>query len=198
MTHDTGFAPNPFYGFLTLANCKPRIRETKKIGDWIAGFTSKELNGDPVGEERLVYLMKVTNIISYEKYWNDPIYNEKKPILSSNETKKRKFGDNIYRPLKINSELPQDFEQIQNVSHDNTDKIHDLGGKKILISNCFYYFGYKSVHIPLEIRPAIPKYSHPQGFRTHDVERCFKFISFIENNFNVCIVNDPSGWPRRK
>jgi hypothetical protein len=30
MTHDSGFAPNPFYDILTLATCKPGIRKTKK------------------------------------------------------------------------------------------------------------------------------------------------------------------------
>nr|WP_269667332.1 hypothetical protein [Polaromonas naphthalenivorans] len=28
MTHDSGFAPNPFHGTLTLATCKPGIRRT--------------------------------------------------------------------------------------------------------------------------------------------------------------------------
>jgi hypothetical protein len=46
MTHDTGFAPNPFHGACTLATCKPQIRLHKRVGDWIAGFTSKRLNGD--------------------------------------------------------------------------------------------------------------------------------------------------------
>lgn len=32
MTHDTGFAPNPFWGYLTLATCKPKIREKKRRG----------------------------------------------------------------------------------------------------------------------------------------------------------------------
>ena len=59
MTHDTGFAPNPFGGFMTLATCKPKIRECKKIGDWIAGFTSGQLNDEFVGKEKLVYLMQI-------------------------------------------------------------------------------------------------------------------------------------------
>ena len=28
ITHDSGFAPNPFGGFLTLATCKPKIRKS--------------------------------------------------------------------------------------------------------------------------------------------------------------------------
>jgi hypothetical protein len=35
VTHDTGFSPNPFWGCCTLADCKPAIRRTAKIGDWV-------------------------------------------------------------------------------------------------------------------------------------------------------------------
>jgi hypothetical protein len=40
MTNDSGFAPNPFWGILTLPTRKASMRRSKKIGDWIAGFTS--------------------------------------------------------------------------------------------------------------------------------------------------------------
>ncbi len=35
--YDSGFAPNPFYGFCTLATCKPDIRKHAQVGDWIVG-----------------------------------------------------------------------------------------------------------------------------------------------------------------
>jgi hypothetical protein len=56
MTHDSGFAPNPFHGYLTLATCKPGIRRSgsRRVGDWIAGFTSAALCGDAVGRNVLV------------------------------------------------------------------------------------------------------------------------------------------------
>jgi hypothetical protein len=37
MIDDTGFAPNPFHDFLTLATCKPDIRKKAQIGDWVLG-----------------------------------------------------------------------------------------------------------------------------------------------------------------
>ena len=46
LTNDSGFAPNPFGRVMTLATCKPKIRQSKIPGDWIAGFTSGHLNGD--------------------------------------------------------------------------------------------------------------------------------------------------------
>jgi Nucleotide modification associated domain 2 len=41
VTHDTGFAPNPFFGFCTLACCKPGIRKHADKLDWIVGLTPK-------------------------------------------------------------------------------------------------------------------------------------------------------------
>lgn len=38
LKHDSGFAPNPFYGFCTLATCKPEIRKQAEVGDWIVGL----------------------------------------------------------------------------------------------------------------------------------------------------------------
>ena len=32
---DSGFAPNPFYKFCTLATCKPETRKQAEVGDWI-------------------------------------------------------------------------------------------------------------------------------------------------------------------
>ncbi len=34
---DSGFAPNPFHGWCTLACCKPAIRRKARPGDWIVG-----------------------------------------------------------------------------------------------------------------------------------------------------------------
>jgi hypothetical protein len=75
LTHDTGFAPNPFFGILTLATCKPCIRKSKEEGDWIAGFTSQQLCGDLAGEEKLVYLMEVNEKIPFSRYFLDPDIN---------------------------------------------------------------------------------------------------------------------------
>ena len=43
--YDSGFAPNPFHGFCTLATCKPGIRAHANVGDWVVGTAS---GGPPV------------------------------------------------------------------------------------------------------------------------------------------------------
>jgi hypothetical protein len=39
--HETGVAPNPFFGDCTLARCKPKIRQKAWKGDWFVGLTAK-------------------------------------------------------------------------------------------------------------------------------------------------------------
>lgn len=194
MTNDNGFAPNPFHGILTLANCKPSMRRSKKIGDWIAGFTSKELNRDKVKEERLVYLTKVTDRISYNEYWNNPIYKCKIPDLNSSKTVD-KAGDNIYKPIKDNPLLNSDYIQIKNMNHGESDKNHDLDGNYVLISDCFFYFGSSPIKIDKEIRPSVPIGSSPDGNLTeNDIAQ--KFINFIQNNYQTGVINMPHSWPK--
>lgn len=177
MKDDTGFAPNPFHGFLTLANCKPLIRKCKVEGDWIAGFTSKALNGDKVGEERLIYLMKVTKKITYVEYWNNSDYECKKPCLDASDFEER-AGDNIYKP---NAKHSFGYEQIINKNHIESDKEHDLPGKYVLVSDQFYYFGNNPLEIHQEYRPNIPKSQSGHGNRTKELDRIELFINYVES-----------------
>jgi len=178
MKNDNGFAPNPFKGFLTLANCKPGIRKTKEVGDWIAGFTSKNLNGDNVGMERLLYLMKITEKITYCKYWTDTKYNEKKPNLES-KNMEDKAGDNIYMPLFEDARDSLDFKQIENKNHGIDDMPKDLSGLYVLISTRFYYFGSDPIDIDREkFNIRIPISQAPSGWKTDNAEQ---FITYVEN-----------------
>lgn len=191
LVNDSGFAPNPFHGFITLANCKPRIRRAKKIGDWIAGFTSTGLNGDKVGNERLIYLMKVTDKIDYYEYWTNSKYQYKIPQLNSRKIE-NKAGDNIYKPIKDN-----EFIQIKNNNHSEKDKERDLNGKYVLISDLFYYFGKSAIYLPSELRPSVPKGQSSQGNRTKDQEKAYLFIDYIQSNYPIGIIDYPHLWPRK-
>lgn len=100
MTNDSGFAPNPFHGKLTLATCKPGIRSSgnRRIGDWVAGFTSATLCGDTVGSERLVYLMRVDEILPIEDYFLDPRFEAKIP-KKAHRTRFTELGTTFTEPL---------------------------------------------------------------------------------------------------
>ena len=89
ITHDYGFAPNPYGGFLTLATCKPKIRNSAKIGDILVGI------GSSTGayKNRLLYVAQVSDVVNMNEYFENPIYQVKKP---SDENISRRRGDNIY------------------------------------------------------------------------------------------------------
>lgn len=142
MTHDTGFAPNPFHGALTLATCKPAVRRTRSKGDWVAGFASKALvqnardNGMTIPFGGLVYLMQVTEEpLELAAYFSDPRFLKKRPKLDARDLQVR-FGDNIYK-----RDVHGDYQQCRNNSHGVDAMPIDVGGVNALVSSRFWYFG---------------------------------------------------------
>lgn len=94
VARDFGFAPNPFGGYCTLCTCKPLIRKNAQVGDWILG-TGAKTRYDIAG--RLIFAMQVSEILSFEEYWNDRRFQNKKPRF--NGSLKQCFGDNIYKKV---------------------------------------------------------------------------------------------------
>ena len=90
VARDYGFAPNPFGGFCTLATCKPVIRRMARLGDWIVGTGSKRKGRDGY----LVFVMRVCEVLSFNEYWQDRRFLQKRPNLRG--SMKQAFGDNIY------------------------------------------------------------------------------------------------------
>ena len=134
---DDGFAPNPFYGFCTLATCKPLIRRHAKVGDWILGTGSKQKGR----EGTLVYAMRVTDIMTYDSYWADPRFEEKKPNLYRSIRKSR--GDNVYHRDKQNGEWMQEDSCHSSVegTPDQNHISRDTKSTNVLISDDFVYRG---------------------------------------------------------
>ena len=135
ITHDYGFAPNPYGGFLTLATCKPKIRNSAKIGDILVGI------GSSTGayKNRLIYAAQVSNVVDMNEYFENPIYQVKKP---SDENISRRRGDNIY--YQENGT----WIQLNNPFHDEGNISHDLNSTNVLICEDFWYFGNKAPLLP--------------------------------------------------
>ena len=202
LTHDTGFAPNPFFGSLTLATCKPGIRRSASIGEWVAGFTSGGLCGDQVGAERLVYLMKVAERMSIAEYFDDPRFAVKRPVLNG-ASEPARHGDNIYRPLRPGASEPSEFEQLRNNHHwdqrgdceDPKSKRRDIGGHNVLVAKEFAYFGRSALEVPLFLRPEIPKGQSGFGSLTHDPDRVNAFLEFVLAQVKSRVIGPPHVWP---
>lgn len=141
---DTGFAPNPYHGFLTLACCKPQIRKTAQVGDWIVGIGSK-----PKGREgRAVYAMQVSEILCFEKYWNDPRFASKRPRMDAGHVEA--VGDNAYHIDQQTGEWIQ--EPCQHTESDCTPCMRDMNAdlkvNRILIGERFIYWGGDAPLLP--------------------------------------------------
>ncbi len=106
---DFGFAPNPFHGYCTLATCKPGIRRKATIDDWIIGVGGTRLNATG----RCVFAMRATQILTFNDYWFDVTYLDKRPVR--NGSRKMMVGDNIYYydvPFKQwHQDLPDRLDQ---------------------------------------------------------------------------------------
>lgn len=156
LRYDEGAAPNPFWGVCTLTICKPAIRRTAKVGDWVIGTGSKKSkinNGNTYDfTGKIVYAMKVTKILSlkdYDEFCREELPN-KIPNWNAKDWKKR-IGDCIY-DYSIG-----DKPTIRKSVHNELNRERDLSGLNSLLSTHFYYFGEKPQPLPNNLNRLIKK-----------------------------------------
>lgn len=174
---DFGFAPNPFHGYCTLATCKPRIRRNAKVGDWIMGVGGRRLKATG----KCIYLMKVTEVLTFNEYWNDPRFICKRSVR--NGSKVTMVGDNIYH------KEPNDNSWIQEDSHHSLDDgspnfkniKKDTSSINVIVSQHFYYFGKSAQTVNLDTIYYKNRIDHDT--RPIDSENISTFIENIEYNY---------------
>jgi len=185
VTHDTGFSPNPFWGYCTLADCKPAIRRTAEVGDWIVGLSPKSTRN------RVVFAMKVNEILSYQAYYCDKRFASKVPDFKKGEIV-YKCGDNIYKPLPNG-----DFCQLQSMhskglKENSEKKGHDLDGINALISTTFHYFGSNGPELPGELSELKVGRGHKNRFSKEIIVKFLEFIALCQRG----ISSPPTKWPK--
>lgn len=185
---DEGAAPNPFGEICTLTICKPAIRRTASIGDWVIGTGSKRVNlGDRKTcdfSDSLVYAMKITEIKSlkeYDEYCNKSLTNKIPVIETENWT--QKVGDCIYDYSKGDEPL------IRKGVHNEGNRDRDLSGHNALLSNHFYYFGSEARPLPPELKSIIKKNQGHKKIENVEIIRTFE--SWIEQFERNKIYADP-------
>lgn len=145
VARDFGFAPNPYHGNCTLATCVPRIRKAAQVGDWVMGVGGARLKATG----KSIYLMKVSEALTFNEYWADKRFSRKKPVRNGSLT--MMVGDNMYH------KAPPDGSWIQLDSHhSNSDGSTndknletDTSSDHVLISEHFYYFGKSAIQVDL-------------------------------------------------
>lgn len=165
---DKGFAPNPHWGYCTLATCKPRIRNAAQKGDWIIGLSPKSMGN------KLVYAMQVNEKLTHDEYFNDPRFRLKKPDTNSTDPRKN-CGDNIYFREKDGGP----YRQSANEFHDKDDIRRDTSSEYVLISgkDDFHYLGQDAVAIPPRLlEKIVVKRGHRSRFDQSTVDGMIKFL----------------------
>lgn len=170
MTNASGFAPNPFGGILTLACCKPQIRNVTKEGDVIIGIGSRTMENNykkrpATFNNKIIYAMEVEKVIPWTEYYEFCKNKEelKCKYQASGNDKIDMVGDCIYLWNKDNPNNPKfanhndkeaciryisNFRFIDSCAHsEKREALHDLGGKYVLIGNPnkSFYLGKKCI-----------------------------------------------------
>ncbi len=148
VAHDYGFAPNPFYGWCTVATCKPNIRSSAAVGDWVIGTGAKK-KYDLVGH--LIFAMKVEETCDFDTYWNDPRFSFKKPAL--NGSLKQIYGDNIYHRERGRWKQEDSHHSYAGGRPNRHNIARDTSVNSVLSSNRFIYFGGNAPAMPKGFRP---------------------------------------------
>jgi hypothetical protein len=141
MQHDAGLAPNPFWGWCTLAVCTPNHQGSRaRRGDWIAGVSDKRRG------YRLIHVMEVEERMHMNDYFRDPRFVDKKPLMTGSP--QRRCGDNFYS-------LDNRGRWIQhpNRYHEGPRILEqDTRHPWVFISQRFWYLGRDSQEVPLQFR----------------------------------------------
>lgn len=143
VAQDYGFAPNPFHGVCTLATCKPRIRESAKVGDCIVGIGAAQRKRSG----HLVFFMRVAEITDFDHYWSDSRFQAKRPYLYG--SKKQAFGDNIYHTNTRGKWIQEDSYHSKPGGEANPLNLnHDTKSTKVLIGTEYVYWGGEGPKLP--------------------------------------------------
>jgi hypothetical protein len=146
VARDFGFAPNPFFGYCTLATCKPVIRRCAQVGDWVAGTGS----ADHGMSTKLIYAMRVGEVLTFDQYWNDFRFRRKRPNLRGSI--KQAFGDNIYHRDANESWCQERSHHSHKHGPNGANLTKDTRADSVLVSSWFVYFGANAIDIPAQFR----------------------------------------------
>jgi len=176
VSYDLGFAPNPFGGVCSLACCKPEIRRTAKLGDWVIGLTGTKL--PPA--LRLVFAMKVTRITDFDEYWAAEEFSGRK--AKRNGSRKAQVGDNIYHRDGAGAPWIQEdsVHSLPGGAQCQLNTAHDTRVNRILLSDRFIYLGDEARAVPPAVLQPLGYAKNPRDRRKFTTEEAAELIDWIE------------------
>ena len=139
--------------------CQSKEAFIKNQKIYIIGLAGKQLKEKlgKAGEDKnpMVYVMRVTDILTYDQYYHDDKYKEKIPhgfnVVDANDNTSINWcGDNIYKSVEGQNPDAGELAVKTAFHHENEyveeNKEHDLSGEYVLVSDPgnFIYYGKKS------------------------------------------------------
>ncbi len=162
---DSGFAPNPFGRYCTLACCKPTIRRMAEKDDIVIATASSSAARPGC----LVYAMRVREVIPYQEYWRDSRFLRRRP---SDRTAVSRRGDNIWHQDRSGK-----WHVCPGACHDERHRERDTGGVNALVATEFFYFGRSAIRIPSRFADML---AQTQGHKnTRDRDRIDRFWDWV-------------------
>ncbi|MDA8156798.1 MAG: hypothetical protein M0Z52_10180 [Actinomycetota bacterium] len=167
--HDTGIAPNPFWGWCTLAVCTPNHQGSRvEPGDWIAGFLDKKR------DYKFLYAMIVSECIHMDAYFKDKRFLNKRPRVRG--TLIQRHGDNFY-----SFDSQGQWQQHKTDFHKDPDlQIKDTKHPWVFVSKKFWYLGKKAHPLPEHLLSL----AGGRGTRVnHDEDLVEQFKKWVSHKF---------------
>ncbi len=194
VARDFGFAPNPFHGVCTLATCKPKIRGSARIGDWVVGMGGVDLRATG----RMIFAMIVEETLTFDQYWGDARFIEKRPVR--NGSGKMLVGDNIYHRKEPFGEWVQaDSHHSLDDGRPNKHNLkRDTGVDRVLCSKKFWYFGERAPEVPQNVLAAIA-YRNCRSHRRITLPDARPLIDWLTVSYSAqrgMVVGDPVDFAR--
>lgn len=129
LQHDTGMAPCIDHGLVSLATCKPKIRASAKLGEWVVGFRPS-----PAPRGLVVWAGQVAESIEVAEY-------------ERLHSCKRRGGraDAVYRELTNGG-----FERLRPQYHPGADEFRQDTSAPVLLfdARTTWYFGCEPEMLP--------------------------------------------------
>lgn len=177
---DAGLAPNPFHDYCTNALCTPSHMNAKlQPGDWLIGNSPKS-DGN-----RLVYAMRISEVLHMDDYFNDPRFQAKKPKPKGSP--REQCGDNFYyREGGDWKRLPSRFHNSLGSFEQDVGK--NRTGRPVFDAKHFFYFGDKRVAIPDRLKRVIRRV---QGIQYTEGPILDDLLLWLEANYSPGVLGRP-------
>lgn len=163
---DRGSAPNYDDPAVTLAICKPRIREKAQPGDLVLAFNGRKLAPKP---HSIRWAGIVSEVLSLGDYWDDSRFHTKRPDRSDTP-------DNIYKWVDGH------LSQVPNTSHDKCNIKTDIGGVNALIFSQAWHMGADGPELPEEFNLRVVANRRSEPLREMLPEQWIKLEDWLKKH----------------